>query len=65
MRRGPSFFPLKTTDFLFFIFFGTKMGIFYRGKAFHVGKKIRKNDFAPSEKYSSYTPGHTLSEVCV
>ena len=23
-------------------------------------KKIRKNDFAPSEKYSSYAPEHTL-----
>ena len=33
------------------------MGIFYRKKAFHAGKKIRKNDFAPSEKYSSYAPG--------
>ena len=30
------------------------MGIFYQEKAFHVGKKIRKNDFAPSEKFSSY-----------
>ena len=33
------------------------MGIFYREKAFHARKKkIRKNDFAPSEKYSCYTP---------
>ena len=32
------------------------MGIFYREKAFHAGKKIRKNDFAPSEKYASYAP---------
>ena len=29
------------------------MGNFYREKAFHTRKKIR-NDFAPSEKYSSY-----------
>ena len=32
------------------------MEIFYREKAFHAGKKIRKNDFSPSKKYSSYTP---------
>ena len=32
------------------------MGIFYREKAFHAGKKIRKNDFAPSEKYACYAP---------
>ena len=31
----------------------TKMGIFYQEKVFHIGKKMRKNDFAPSEKYSS------------
>ena len=42
MRRGP--------------FGSTKMAIFYQEKAFHVGKKIRKNDFAPSKKYSSYAP---------
>ena len=30
------------------------MGIFYREKAFHAGKKIIKNDPAHSEKYSSY-----------
>ena len=35
----------------------TKIGIFYWEKVFHAGKKIRKNDFAPSEKYSSYAPG--------
>ena len=36
----------KTTE----ICFGsTKMGIFYREKAFHARLKIRKNDFAPSE----------------
>ena len=33
------------------------MGIFYREYAFHAGKKIRKNDFAPSEKYACYAPG--------
>ena len=35
------------------------MGIFYLEKAFQAGKKITKNDFAPSEKYSSYTPART------
>ena len=44
----------KTTE----ICFGsTKMGIFYRKKEFHTGKKIWGNDFAPSEKYFSYTTG--------
>ena len=44
----------KTTK----ICFGsTKMGIFYREKAFHAGKQISKNDFAPSEKYACYAPG--------
>ena len=32
------------------------MEIFYRGKAFHAREKIRKNDFAPSEKFSCYAP---------
>ena len=40
-------------------FGSTKMEIFYWEKAFHARKKIRRNDFAPSEKYSSYAP------VCV
>ena len=50
------------------------MGIFYREKAFHAGKKIRKNDFAPSEKYACYAPacvnaslwgsGHIDHHVC-
>ena len=35
------------------------MGIFYREKAFHVRKKNPENDFAPSEKYSSYVPATT------
>ena len=36
-----------------------KLGIFCWEKAFHVGKKTQeKNDFAPSEKYSSYAPGY-------
>ena len=60
MKRGEDLFffffcfsLLKTTE----ICFGsTKIGIFYREKAFHIGKKIRKNYFAPSEKYASYAP---------
>ena len=35
-------------------FGSTKMEILE--KAFHTGKKIRKNDFAPSEKFSCYAP---------
>ena len=60
-RWGPFFFffcfsLLKTTK----ICFGsTKMGIFYREKAFH-GKKFWKNDFAPSEKYACYAPAYGL-----
>ena len=50
---------LKTTE----ICFGsTKMGIFHRETAFHAGKKIRKNDFAPSEKYACYTPVSSLGK---
>ena len=59
-RWGPFFF-----FFFFFLFTlkmmeissgSTKIGIFYREKAFHVGEKIRKNYFAPSEKYACYAP---------
>ena len=57
----------KTTK----ICFGsTKMEIFYWEKSFLAGKKIRKNDFAPSEKFSlEYwvvlaKKKKTLSPVC-
>ena len=46
-------------------FGSTKMGNFYREKAFHVGKKLRKNDFAPSENMP-VTPlelGHSLHPI--
>ena len=64
MRRGFCFcFVLFCFFFHFSLFkmneicfWSTKMGIFYRVKAFHAGKKIRKNDFAPSEKFSCYAP---------
>ena len=68
-KGGKLVMELKRGEDLFFFFcfsllktmkicFGsTKMGIFYREKAFHAGKKIRKNDFAPSEKYACYAPG--------
>ena len=67
MRRGPF-------SFLFFFTFqkmtqsclgSTKMEIFYWEKAFHAGKKIRKNDFARSEKFSCYAPGPLLIHVTV
>ena len=32
------------------------MRIFYQEKAFHAREKMTKNDFAPSEKFSSYVP---------
>ena len=44
------------------------MGIFYREKTFHAGKKnqeIRKNDFAPSEKYACYAPAHRNLDIIV
>ena len=44
----------KTTEICFGVY--TKMEIFYREKAFHARKKIRKNDFAPSEKFACYFP---------
>ena len=70
-KRGEDLF------FFFFFFFcfsllktmkicfgSTKMGIFYREKAFHAGKKIWKNDFAPSEKYACYAPGPCMMTKC-
>ena len=49
-----SFSLFKTTEICFR---STKMGIFYREKIhFPPWKKIKKNYFAPSEKYSSYAP---------
>ena len=44
-------------------FGSTKMEIFYREKAFHAGKKIRKNDFAPSEKFSCYAPAQQVRQT--
>ena len=51
-ERTFCFSLFKTTKICFR---STKMEIFYREKAFHTGEKIRKNDFAPSEKFSCYT----------
>ena len=49
---------LKTTE----ICFGsTKMGIFYREKVFHAGKKKSGKMTAPSEKYACYAPAHAYS----
>ena len=55
------FFFFKTTK----ICFGsTKIDISYWEKAFHAGKKIRKYDFAPSEKFYCNAPGgNTLNLV--
>ena len=45
---------IKTTE----ITFGsTKWKFSTRKKHFTPGKKIKKNDFVSSEKYSSYAPG--------
>ena len=61
-KWGENFFPLfKTTEICFgsteICFGSTKIGIFYQEKVFQAWKKIKKNYFAPSEKYSSYVPG--------
>ena len=60
MRRGPPplfFFGLSLFKSTKICFGSTKMEIFYREKAFHAAKKIRKNDFASSEKFSCCAPG--------
>ena len=46
------FFCFSLLQTMEICFGSTKMGIFNREKAFHAGKKIRKNDFAPLEKYA-------------
>ena len=51
----------KTTKISFWC---TKMAIFYLEKGFHAGKKIRKNDFAPSEKNSYYAPDQNDCNGC-
>ena len=64
MRRGFCFCFVLFFLFCFFSLFkmneicfgSTKMEIFYREKAFHAGKKIRKYDFAPLEQFSCYPP---------
>ena len=40
-----------------------KSKIFYREKAFHAMEKIRKNDFASSEKYPSYAPALAYNHI--
>ena len=68
VKRGDDFFFFFFFFFLLFTFENNriffclpKWGIFYREKAFHAGKKIRKNDFAPTEIYACYAPGHHQS----
>ena len=59
-RRGWKFQNKKRTFFFFcfslfkttkICFGSTRMEIFYRKKAFHAGKKFRKNDFAPQKNF--------------
>ena len=45
------FFVLSLFKTAKICFGSTKMEIFYQEKASHAGKKIRKKDFAPSEKF--------------
>ena len=53
------FFTFKNDENLFWVY-QIKMEIFYREEAFHTGKKIRKNDLAPLEKFSCYAPALTI-----
>ena len=46
--------PLSTFQTTEICFGSTKWEFSTGKKAFHAGKKISKNDFAPSEKYSCY-----------
>ena len=50
------FFLLLTFQNHINLFLVYQNGNFYREKAFHAGKKIRKNDFAPSEKFFLLCP---------
>ena len=57
MRRELIFLLLFTFQTIKICFGSTKMVIFYQENAFHAGKKIRKNVFAPPpEKISCYAP---------
>ena len=54
VKNEERFFSLfKTTKFVLGL---PKWNFFYREKAFHARKKIRKNDFAPSQIFSCYAP---------
>ena len=57
MRRGPFFFFFHFSKLLQFVLGVTKWEFSTVGKLFLIGKKIRKNDFTTSEKYSCYAPG--------
>ena len=73
IKRGEDFFdffffffffffsPLKTTDICFF--WSNKNGNFLPGKNILRREKIRKNDFAPSEKYACYAPDQLVYSV--
>ena len=64
MSRGFFFFFCFSLLKMMKICFGaTKMEICYWEKAFHTGKNIWKNDFAPSEKCFCYAPALFASKV--
>ena len=50
------FFLLFTFQNHWHLFWGYQNGNFLPGKSISHRKKFKKNDFAPSEKYSSYAP---------
>ena len=46
------------------LFWVYQNGNFLPGKSVCAGEKIRKNDFAPSEKYGCYAPGRAVEIGC-
>ena len=63
-ERTFSFFCFATFQNHWNLFWVYPNGNFLLGKTFHAWKKeIKKNDFAPSEKYSSYPSSHWPEEV--
>ena len=56
MSRGPFFFAFHFSKWQKLVLGVPKWKFSTGKKGFHGGKKIRKNDFAPSEKISCYAP---------
>ena len=58
---SPLLFTFENSGNLFWVY---QNGNFLPGKSsFHAGKKIRKNDFAPSENYACYAPASVVRKL--